>query len=207
MIPSELLIEKGATVKKVESAEVIFHENSPSNFYYQVISGRVIICNFLADGKEVLHKVVCAGEGFGEVAILDNGFHVATAIADKPCTMLKLSSSAFMEILSDYHSIMLLVTQRIARELRFKLFMTKMICSYSPEEILIHLLNKLNDENKLICGECHRLMLTRQQLANMTGLRVETIIRAMKNLEKEEKLSIIKGKVFIPTYCTGKVEG
>ncbi len=102
---------------------------------------------------------------------------------------------------------MLLVTQRIARELRFKLFMTKMICSYSPEEILFHLLNKLNDENKLICGECHRLMLTRQQLANMTGLRVETIIRAMKNLEKKDKLTIVKGKVFIPSYCTGKVEG
>ena len=41
-------------------------------------------------------------------------------------------------------------------------------------------------------------MLTRQQLANMTGLRVETIIRTMKQMEKEGKLNIIRGKVFIP---------
>lgn len=37
--------------------------------------------------------------------------------------------------------------------------------------------------------------LTRQQLASMTGLRVETVIRTIKNIEKQEHLKIVGGKI------------
>ena len=37
---------------------------------------------------------------------------------------------------------------------------------------------------------------TRQQIANILGLRVETVIRVIKNLEKKKELQIIKRKVF-----------
>ena len=76
--------------------------------------------------------------------------------------------------------------------------LTDIISRNCPEDIITQLIQYLNQEKKLICQECNRLMLTRQQLANMTGLRVETIIRAIKNMEKEERLSIVKGKVFVP---------
>ena len=36
---------------------------------------------------------------------------------------------------------------------------------------------------------------TRQQLADMTGLRVETVIRAVKKMEKEGKLSLEGHKI------------
>ena len=197
MIPVELLIEKGATIKKWNAGEIIYRENSPSNYYYQLESGRVRISNFLEDGKEVLHKMVCANEGFGEVAILDEGMHVVTAIADNSCSILKISSAAFMEILTEYSSIQLMITKQIAKDLRFKHFITKLIFNHSPEEIISGLLQRLNEDRRLICPQCKRLMLTRQQLANMTGLRVETIIRTMKLMEKEEKLNIVRGKVIV----------
>ncbi len=76
--------------------------------------------------------------------------------------------------------------------------MIKLIYNRSPEEILSNLIQKLNESKRLVCQECNRLMLTRQQLANMTGLRVETIIRTMKQMDKEDKLNIIRGKVFVP---------
>lgn len=198
MIPVELLLEKGAVYKKIEAGEVLFQEHSPSNYYYHIESGRVRLSNFLLDGKEVLHKMVCANDGLGEVAIFDGSAHAATAVADSACTLYRLNASSFMEIMQEYSSIHLLATQQIARDLRFKMFITKLICNHHPEEIITLLLQKLNEDRKLICTECNRLMLTRQQLANMTGLRVETIIRTMKQMEKEDKLQIIRGKVFVP---------
>lgn len=206
MIPTELLIEKGAVSKKVEAGEVLYAEHAPSTFYYQVISGRIRICNFLDDGKEVLHKVIDQTEGFGEVAIIDGGPHVVSAVADCPSILLKISAQSFLEILKEYNSINLLVTQQIARDLRFKMFLTRLIWSHNPEEILVGLIKRLNDDRKLICPECNRLMLTRQQLANMTGLRVETIIRTMKVLEKQDKLTIVKGKVFVPSDGIGEIQ-
>ncbi|MDR6735021.1 Crp/Fnr family transcriptional regulator [Sphingobacterium sp. 2149] len=198
MIPSVILLEKGASTIHADVGEILFHEDSMALFYYQVLNGRVRLSNFLSDGREVLHNVICANEGFGEVAILDNGLNTVTAIADSSCTLLKISSKKFFEIMHEYGHLHHVISQKIARELHFKLFMIKLIYNRSPEEILSNLIHKLNESKRLVCQECNRLMLTRQQLANMTGLRVETIIRTMKQMEKDDKLNIVRGKVFVP---------
>ncbi|MFD0700410.1 helix-turn-helix domain-containing protein [Myroides pelagicus] len=39
--------------------------------------------------------------------------------------------------------------------------------------------------------------LTRQQVADLTGLRVETVIRTIKDLESQKQVQIKKGKVFL----------
>lgn len=38
--------------------------------------------------------------------------------------------------------------------------------------------------------------LTRQQIADMTGLRVETVIRSIRQMEEKGELVIDKGKVY-----------
>ena len=62
---------------------------------------------------------------------------------------------------------------------------------------------KLTDDSSL-CDpkytselDCNQLKLTRQQIADMTGLRVETVIRAMRNMHEKGELTIEKGKVFV----------
>lgn len=41
----------------------------------------------------------------------------------------------------------------------------------------------------------YKIPLTRQQLASITGLRVETVIRTIKNLEKQDVLKIINRQI------------
>ncbi|MNT73850.1 Bacterial regulatory protein, crp family [compost metagenome] len=41
----------------------------------------------------------------------------------------------------------------------------------------------------------YEVPMTRQQLASITGLRVETVIRTIKNLEKQEVLKIINRNI------------
>jgi len=41
-----------------------------------------------------------------------------------------------------------------------------------------------------------RIDYTRKQIADMTGLRVETVIRVMRNLYEKKMLTIRKGKVY-----------
>ena len=38
---------------------------------------------------------------------------------------------------------------------------------------------------------------TRQQIADMTGLRVETVIRTVSRLKEEGKISVIKHKIYL----------
>lgn len=198
MIPVDLLLEKGATQRKADIGEVIFNEGAPAAFYYQLASGRVRWCNILDDGKEVLHKVVEAGESFGEFPLFDGEPYASSAIADTPCVMYRLSVPSFHELLRERPDIHFEFTKSMVQHLRFKFLLTNLLSNQSPETVVTKLIEHFNCHHKFICQDCNRLMLTRQQLANMTGLRVETIIRAIKQMEKEDKVSIVKGKVFIP---------
>ena len=72
----------------------------------------------------------------------------------------------------------------------------KSIVYNAPEERIATLLKYLKDENKNFCVKCNQLKLTRQQIANMTGLRVETVIRAMRQMHEKGELTIERGKVY-----------
>lgn len=198
MIPVDLLLENGATYRKAEPGELIFNEGSIPTYYYQLVSGRVRWSNLLDDGREVLHKIVEPGDVFGEMPFFDEGMYAASAIADVACTLLRLRADRFKQMLTDYPAIHFDFSKSMASNLRFKFMLTDIVSRNCPEDMITNLIQYLNQERKLICQDCNRLMLTRQQLANMTGLRVETIIRAIKNMERNERVNIVKGKVFIP---------
>ena len=67
---------------------------------------------------------------------------------------------------------------------------------YNPEHRINTLLTYFKTNNKHTCPKCKQIRLTRQQIADMTGLRVETVIRAMRHLHKKGTLFIEKGKVY-----------
>jgi len=71
------------------------------------------------------------------------------------------------------------------------------ISSQDAEHRILTLLDyfKLNVHN-LSESARYKVEITRQQIADLTGLRVETVIRAMKSLEKEGKIIIIDHKVY-----------
>ena len=70
------------------------------------------------------------------------------------------------------------------------------ISVHTPEHQLISLLKYLKKDSKHSTGK-YEVLLTRQQLADLTGLRVETVIRTIKNLAVKKKLEIIYRKIFI----------
>ena len=60
---------------------------------------------------------------------------------------------------------------------------------------LISIIDFYKDKEKF-SGELFKVSFSRQDLANMTGLRVETVIRSIKKLEEENELSIKNGKIY-----------
>src|SRR5690606_35378130 len=192
MIDTDLLLEKGATFRHAETGEIIFNEGAHATFYYQLASGKVRWSHFDDNGKEVLHKIVEAGESFGEFPLFDGEPYAASAVADSPCTILRLCVTSFHEILAEYPDIHLAFTKSLVAHLRFKFFLLNTLSKHHPQPVLSELIDYFNRQGKLICKDCNRLMLTRQQLANMAGLRVETVIRAIKQMQQEDKLCIVK---------------
>ena len=71
----------------------------------------------------------------------------------------------------------------------------KEVSVFSTENRIMNLLCHLKKEAG-ISGK-YEVKLTRLEISELTGLRVETVIRTIKKLENDKKLSIINRKVIV----------
>ncbi len=84
----------------------------------------------------------------------------------------------------------------MTQRLRLKFIFLKELANQDPERKVLTILNHYKEDTDTGMHGRHRINLTRQQIANMTGLRVETVIRTIKHLEEEGRVVIDRGKVF-----------
>lgn len=196
MIDVDTLLAWGGAFKKLSANEVIFNEGTCAQFYHQLVSGSVRWVNINDEGKEFLQILIEPGECFGELPLFDDEPYAATAIADEDAVIIRLHRSTFHELLKENPEIHFAFTKLLAQRLRFKFFLLKEMANHNPEHSISTLLSYFKQTRKNICPKCNRIKLTRQQIADMTGLRVETVIRTIKNLQSKGELTIEKGKVY-----------
>jgi CRP/FNR family transcriptional regulator, cyclic AMP receptor protein len=196
MIDIDTLLAWGAAFKKVTANEIIFQEGGASQFYYQLVSGSVRWVNINDDGKEFLQIIIDPGESFGELPLFDDEPFAATAIANEDSVIIRLQRHTFHELIKESPEIHLAFSKQLTQRLRFKFFILKEMANHNPEHSISTLLSYFKQTKKNICPTCNRINLTRQQIADMTGLRVETVIRTIKSLETKGRLVIDKGKVY-----------
>ena len=196
MISIDVLLACGAAYKKVAAGEVIFNEGSQCIFYHQLVEGKVRWVNINNEGKEFIQAFIDPGECFGEFPLFDDEPYAASAIADTDAVIIRIHKSTFYQILKENTDLHFEFTKMLTQRLRFKFLVLKELANHNPENSVSTLLTYFKDHQKNICGKCNRLQLTRQQIADMTGLRVETVIRTMKNLQLKGQLQINRGKVY-----------
>ena len=196
MINIDTMVAWGAIYKKIATGEIIFHEGTACSFYYQLVTGRVRWVNINEEGKEFIQTVIEPGECFGELPLFDDEPFAATAIADEDSVILRLHQSTFHQLLKEKPELHYAFTKLLTQRLRFKFLLLKELANHNPENSITSLLNYFKQSQKNICTKCNRINLTRQQIADMTGLRVETVIRTIRALHTKGELQINKGKVY-----------
>ena len=196
MIDIDILLALGAAYKKLKAGETIFREGGTAIFYHQLVSGSVKWINIDDDGKEFIQNLIEPGECFGEMPLFDGEPFAATAIAETDSIIIRLQVSLFHQLLMERPDIHFAFSKMMSQRIRYKFLLLKELSKHDPENSIISLLNYLKQTKKNVCGKCNKVNLTRQQIANMTGLRVETVIRTMRNMHDKGRLVIQKGKVY-----------
>lgn len=196
MVDIDILLTMGAAYKKVAAGEIIFREGATACFYYQLVSGSVRWTNIDDDGKEFIQNMIGPGECFGELPLFDGEPFAASAVAETDAVIIRLHISSFHQLVLERPEIHFEFTKLLSQRLRFKFMLLKELSNHNPEHSIISLLNYLKQNKKNICSKCNKINLTRQHIANMTGLRVETVIRTMRHLHDKGQLMIQKGKVY-----------
>ncbi|MDD3003318.1 Crp/Fnr family transcriptional regulator [Flavobacterium sp.] len=197
MIRKELLEQYGAIEKHYDKSDIIFEVNTVAHYYFQIISGEVKMNNYNEEGKEFIQGFFKPGESFGEPPLFVNRLYPANAIATEDAVILAIKKESFKKFLLEHPQEALSIIENLAQRLHYKATMAAEIASEDPEHRVLQLIdysikhfNLSKDKNGYLVD------FTRQQIGDLTGLRVETVIRAVKSLEKKRMLKIINRKVY-----------
>lgn len=196
LIAPLLLLSSGGTIRKHEKGQTIFYEGDAPQFYYQIVSGKVSIVNLNADGSDFIQGLFAEGQAFGMAAVLIGEPFPAAAVCVTDVEVIRLERSLFLNMLEAEAKVLLKITMALCRKLYQRAFISKGIASQGPEDRIRTLLEVLKKESGCPANEKYRLNISRQQIADMIGFRVETVIRAIKKLEEKGTVFIERGKVF-----------
>lgn len=195
MIAIELLRKYGAVEKHLSKGQVLFKEGDTAVFYYQILAGSVKMNNYNEEGREIIQGIFTKGQSFGEPAIFGDFPFPAFAEAIEESQLICLRTDLLYTLLKENFEVHQHLLSVLSNRLRYKAILSKEIKGYDAEHRILTLLNYLKSEAKV--EDLYAINITRQTIADLTGLRVETVIRAIKKLADMKKVQIIKRKLYI----------
>jgi CRP/FNR family transcriptional regulator, nitrogen oxide reductase regulator len=180
-------IARVAAVRTYPKGETIFEQESASDAFYAITSGRVKIFKMMPNGKDLILEVFGPGDPLGAVAAYMDRPFPASAVALEDTTCVLIPRPAFFRLLeanpSLVRGLLLGLTTRLVE-------LTNRLAELTGGRIeprFARLFVKLGSE----MGRADRggtfvpLALSRQELADMTGTTIETCIRIMSRWNKD----------------------
>ena len=197
MIPKEILLENGALIKTYKKGDLIFYKGSVAKHFYQIIFGEIKINNFNDDGKEFIQGIFKEGRSFGESPLFTDRVYTTNAEVTKEAKVLMLPKENFLKLMH-CPDIGLEILNIFAKRLYYKNLISVEMSLENPQHIILSLLDyfKTYTIKNVTPNKRYKIDFTRQEIANLTGLRVETVIRAIKTLENKGEIKIKDRKVY-----------
>jgi len=196
-IPADLLREYGAALKNYHRRDDIFHERQMAFYYFQIETGLVKMVNH-GEEHDLIQGIFTEGESFGEPPMLGEFPYPASACAIMDTQVLALPRKHFVELLRANFEIHLKFTTHICQRVLYKSELLKTLNLSQPEERILAVIDLLKGKlprEKYGQDGNFLVPVTRQEIADMTGLRVETVIRKVGLLEEQGKLIVADRKI------------
>ncbi len=190
MIPETILKKYKATAVSLKKNDMLFQQGDAALFFYIVRSGKIKMSNYSDAGKEFVQGYFTDAQSFGEPPFFSDVVYPASAMAVEKSDVWKIPRDEFLKLLKDNFEIQIELMRVLSNRLIYKSTMLSELAIEEAEHRLITLIHYLLDHTTENKKSPLKLSFTRQQLADMTGLRVETVIRSIKSLEQKHLLKI-----------------
>lgn len=184
--------------RMVSKGETLFCLNDKAETAYLVQEGVLIVCCSSPNGREVITSVYFPGEICAGISVLTGAEYLGTARAPKKSSTVvtPITRSEMADLLSEDSDIYreLILTQREKQKFkdRMLLGMVAESCQQRAAAALIWLYEK----GAVNANSVAKSYLCRQELADLIGSTVETVIRVLSKFRKsgliEEKNGTIK---------------
>jgi len=179
-------------VKRFERGDQLWREGDEAHNFTFIASGQVKVVKFRNDGRETILGVFDEGDAVGVIAVYQRMPYPASAIALSDTTTLEIYRDHFFGTLRREPQLLESVVLSMMRRNRDLVRRIHELTTSSAEQRLAMLFQKFADKmgvrRKLEDGEMGILVplpLSRNDIAELINVRVETAIRIMSRWNKE----------------------
>lgn len=149
-------------------------------------AGMVKMVRPTVDGQDVLLDFLDPGEHFGSLAELGDATYREDVTAHTDCCILYTTADIYQQLLQQYPVVALSTLGLVAARLRGVQATIEQLSVYPVEQrvasTLLHLAAKIGQPEGE--GTLIEMPLSRQDIADMTGAKVETVSRVMSELRR-----------------------
>lgn len=197
LLDDDLIYKTKAESKRYYKGDIILNEGDRSQHFFYLKHGELSVFNFTEKGKELLQHKVKESHFFAEPAILlGEPVPGNVEVCSDKVEIIKIERERLICYLKENPEKLFEFTMSVAYKSIKKSLLLKQIVLFNPEDRIALQLSDFKREHGQD-GEKVMINYTRKELSHMTGLRIETVIRTIKKMEKEGKLEIVSGKIYI----------
>ncbi|MBE9598400.1 Crp/Fnr family transcriptional regulator [Pedobacter sp. MC2016-24] len=187
----QYLIDHNYPIVQYKKGAVIYEPGATPRAVYFIKRGEVRMVTVNDDGKEFIQGIFKAHQYFGEPALLVNKPYLAYTIATQDSEIIPVNRTQFYQLIDEDRDFNMELIKTMSNRLFYKSMMLEELANEQAEHrvrtLISYLFKSLEKDGVLD--------VTRQQLADMSGLRVETVIRIVKKLAAQKELRLLRGKI------------
>lgn len=192
-------IAASATLVRHRLHATIFQKGDPSASLMAVVSGRVKICAYSSDGKEMVLNIIDRGSLFGEIALLDGQPRSADAVAIEDTELLVLDRNRLMPVLTgNPETAGRMITVLCQRLRQTSEALEDALLRDAPSRVARGLLRLASTFGKQEAGGTRLdIKLSQQQMGSLIGISRESINKYIVEWSRAGHLKVNNGFITI----------
>lgn len=189
------------TTRTYRPNEAIFLKGDDGNALMAVLSGRVRICSYSAEGREVVLNVMRPGDVFGEIAMIDGGQRTADAFAMETTELLILARRDFLPVVEQHPAVALRLLAVLCERLRRTsgqvedYFFLDLRCRLA--KCVLQLARERDADPGL--GGATTVRVSQHMLASMIGTSREAVNKQLRIWEAMGVIALKRGSITVLT--------
>lgn len=181
--------------KSYGEGQIVFSEGERAGFLPIVERGKVKLVRYPGDGKELIIGIFSSGEVFAIPPAFDGKRYPATAVVMEPTRLLLLYREDFRRLLDESEEFNSAIMRLMCGLLRDRTDSVRIHSTASAEARVTEVLYKLAAGSRQ--EPPIKIVLRRQDIADIAGLSTETTIRVIRKLASNGDVHIERGKILI----------
>lgn len=183
------------TKKQLRANEHLFYAGDAATYLPIVLTGKIKMVRYPEAGKEIIIGVFQSGEIFAIPPAMDGKRFPATAVAMEDTQLLLLPRKDFLDMMGSSSEFSSIVMGRMCGILRDRAETVQILATPSAEHRVATVLLKLSGE--MNGDKVKKITHRRQDIAEMSGLSLETTIRVIRKLAAKGYFQIVRGRIIL----------